>query len=69
MGNKLNVLQNIIEYRGDQPNKVTVVTSNIPLGHSDIASRYGERAQSRMVEMMNYLILTGKDRRYNIETK
>lgn len=64
MGNRVKVLQSIIEYRGDI-RTVTMVTSNIPMGHSDLKARYGERATSRMMEMMNYLVLTGKDRRQN----
>lgn len=65
MGNRVKVLQNIIEYRGDRRDFVTMVTSNIPMGHEDLRKRYGERATSRMMEMMNYLTLTGKDRRQN----
>ena len=44
---------------------ITMVTSNIPMAHEDLRSRYGERATSRMAEMMNYLTLTGRDRRQN----
>lgn len=66
MGNRSNVIQSIIEYRGDRPDLITLATSNIPMGHQDLRARYGERATSRMMEMMNYLILTGKDRRQNI---
>lgn len=65
MGNRMNVLRNVLEYRGDRSGFVTMVTSNIPLGHPDLRARYGERATSRMMEMMNYLKLTGKDRRLN----
>lgn len=65
MGNRVRVLQNLIEYRGDRRDFVTMVTSNIPMGHDDLRNRYGERATSRMMEMMNYLTLTGQDRRKN----
>lgn len=63
MGNRRNVFRKILEYRGDELNEATMVTSNIPLGHPDFAQMYGERAQSRCIEMMNYLVLKGDDRR------
>lgn len=65
MGNRVRVMQNILEYRGDRKDFITMVTSNIPMAHEDLRSRYGERATSRMAEMMNYLTLTGRDRRQN----
>lgn len=65
MGNRVKILQNIIEYRGDCKENVTMVTSNIPLTHEDFRTRYGQRAASRMLEMTNYLILSGTDRRQN----
>lgn len=65
MGNRMNVMQDLLCYRGDRRDFVTMITSNIPLEHEDIRKRYGDRVQSRMIEMMNYLTLTGKDRRKN----
>lgn len=65
MGNRINVLQKILEYRGDHPELITMVTSNIPLDDPELIDRYGERAVSRMCEMMNFLLLTGADRRKN----
>lgn len=65
MGNRINVMQDLLCYRGDRRDFVTMITSNIPLEHEDIRKRYGDRVQSRMIEMMNYLTLTGKDRRKN----
>lgn len=63
MGNKINVLANFIERRADDPTKVTSFTSNIPLNHPDFKARYGDRVYSRVVNMCNYLTLTGDDRR------
>lgn len=63
MGNRIRVLQQIIENRGDRVDYLTHITSNYPLASSYILDRYGERAQNRLFEMCNYLELTGKDRR------
>lgn len=63
MGNRRNVFRKILEYRGDELTSATMVTSNIPLGHPNFAEMYGQRAQSRCFEMMNYLVLKGDDRR------
>lgn len=63
MGNRLEPLKSIIESRGDRPELVTMFTSNLPLGGSEIVKKYGNRAASRLVEMCNYIVLLGKDRR------
>ena len=64
MGQRLNVMRSIIEYRGDQRTTVlTIITSNIPLDSPDLASLYGDRAVSRLKQMCNFLVLGGKDRR------
>jgi hypothetical protein len=63
MGNRVNVLQQIIENRGDRVDYLTLFTSNYPLAGAQITSNYGERAQNRLYEMCNYFELTGKDRR------
>lgn len=63
MGNRRNILRQLMENRGDVQSYALSVTSNIPLGHPDFVSRYGQRAQSRVQEMTNYLVLTGDDRR------
>ncbi len=66
MGNRMDVMRYLIEGRGDQRFLVTHVTSNIPLGHPDLKKRYGDRAVSRLIEMTNYLVLAGKDRRLKL---
>lgn len=63
MGNRRNVLRQLMENRGDVQSYAMSATSNIPLGHPDFIARYGQRAQSRVQEMTNYLVLTGDDRR------
>ena len=63
MGNRLNVMRAILEYRGDKTDAITIITSNIPMQHRIFVEKYGDRVASRMREMCNYFELTGKDRR------
>jgi hypothetical protein len=63
MGNRINVLRQVIEHRGDNPECLTMITSNLPLGHKLLAERYGDRVSSRLHEMCNYFELLGRDRR------
>jgi hypothetical protein len=63
MGNRVDVLRQILEYRGDFTDKITLVTSNLPLNHKAFTERYGDRVASRLNEMCNYFEITGKDRR------
>ena len=63
MGNRLKVMQSILESRGDRQDQLTLITSNIPFTHSLFRERYSDRVVSRMFEMCNYFELTGKDRR------
>ncbi len=63
MGNRVNVLKNIIEQRGDKPELITHFTSNIPLDAKELTDRYGDRAVSRLKGMCNFLTLRGVDRR------
>lgn len=63
MGNRVNVLRSILEYRGDRTDKLTLVTSNLPMQHKSFIEKYGDRVASRMREMCNYFELTGQDRR------
>lgn len=63
MGNRQNVLQQILEYRGDQTNVLTLITSNLPINHEALTRRYQDRVASRLNEMCNYFELTGADRR------
>lgn len=59
MGNKCEVLKNIIEYRGDTEN-ITIITSNYR--PDMLANKYGQRVVSR-VKALNYIIIDGEDRR------
>ena len=61
MGNRRNVMQTVLESRGDATNKITLVTSNKSIGK--LGEFYGERVQSRAYEMFNYYVLKGADRR------
>ena len=63
MGNRLNVLRNVIEARGDRTDLITLFTSNIPMSHKRIKELYDDRVASRLVEMCNYFEIKGKDRR------
>jgi DNA replication protein DnaC len=63
MGNRLNVMQQILEYRGDQTNMITLITSNLPINHETFIKRYEDRVSSRLNEMCNYYELKGNDRR------
>lgn len=67
MGNRVDVIRQLIEYRGDQMEELTLITSNLKIkGNNEILlSRYGDRVQSRLVEMCNYFEIKGKDRRKN----
>lgn len=60
MGNKVEVIRNILEYRGDRKDLITIITANDDF-FSDF--RYGDRARSRLFEMCNYYEMLGKDRR------
>lgn len=63
MGNRMKVMQSIIEARGDRQDLITLFSSNVPFTNPLFFERYGERAQSRLYEMCNYLQLDGDDRR------
>lgn len=63
MGNKVNVLKNLIERRGDIKNRITLITTNLPISHDYTRQRYEERVISRLCQMCNYFELKGKDRR------
>lgn len=63
MGNRMNVLRAILEYRGDRSDQITLISSNIPMEHKMFTDKYGDRVASRMHEMCNYFELTGQDRR------
>ena len=61
MGNRRNVMQTVLEARGDATNRITLVTSNRSIGK--LSEVYGDRVQSRAYGMFNYYELRGNDRR------
>lgn len=63
MGNKINVMKAIVEYRGDRSDMITHFTSNLSLTGTRIGDIYGDRVSSRLRQMCNVYILKGKDRR------
>ena len=63
MGNRVDVVGNLIEYRGDISDEVTLITSNMSINGDKLKQRYGDRVSSRLVEMCNYFVIKGKDRR------
>lgn len=63
MGNRINVLRQILEYRGDRTDQLTLITSNLPMSHKRLIDRYDVRVASRLNEMCNYFEIKGLDRR------
>lgn len=63
MGNRVDVIRQLVEYRGDRSDQLTLITSNLKLGGEKLLSRYGDRVASRLHEMCNYFEIKGKDRR------
>lgn len=63
MGNRISVLKQILESRGDRTDQLTLITSNLPMNHQCLIDRYGDRVSSRLNEMCNYFEIKGKDRR------
>ncbi len=63
MGNRVDVLRMVLEYRGDRTDRVTLITSNLPINHQKLIDRYGDRVASRLAEMCNYFEIRGTDRR------
>lgn len=63
MGNRLNVMKQILEYRGDKTDCVTMISSNLPMNNDILRNNYGDRVVSRLSAMCNYYELRGKDRR------
>ena len=62
MGNKTDVMARLLEYRGDFNNRLTMITTNLPLNSDVMEERYGMRVVSRL-KKLNYFVLKGKDRR------
>lgn len=63
MGNRIDVMRSLIEYRGDKSDGLTLITSNLKLGGEKLLNRYGDRVASRLCEMCNYFEIKGTDRR------
>lgn len=63
MGNRLDVVRQLIEHRGDHSNGMTLITSNLKMSGELLKNRYGDRVASRLNEMCNYFEIKGKDRR------
>lgn len=63
MGNRIDVVGSLIEYRGDITEEVTLITSNMSINGDNLKNRYGDRVSSRLAEMCNYFEIKGKDRR------
>ena len=63
MGNRIDVLRQIIECRGDRADQMTLITSNMKINGERLKERYGDRVESRLREMCNYFEITGRDRR------
>lgn len=63
MGNRLQVMRSLIEYRGDRTDIVTNFTSNYSMNNPKLRERYGDRVISRLKQMCNYYEIKGKDRR------
>lgn len=67
MGNRLPVLRQILEYRGDRTDQITLISSNFSMSGKKLSDRYEDRVVSRLNEMCNYFELRGKDRRKILE--
>ena len=63
MGNRVDVVRQLIEYRGDKTDEITLITSNLKINGEKLVNRYGDRVASRLNEMCNYFEIKGKDRR------
>jgi len=60
MGNRVDVLRQVLEMRADRA-RLTLVTSNIPMRAEALKERYGDRVVSRLHQMCNYIEMTGDD--------
>jgi DNA replication protein DnaC len=63
MGNRVNIIRQILEARGDKTGQFTLITSNYPMLSDQLTVQYGDRVISRLQGMCNYFVLNGKDRR------
>lgn len=62
MGNRQNVIKQLLEKRADN-GAATIITSNYPLCSNAIVQLYGDRIQSRLMSSCNYFELHGDDYR------
>lgn len=60
-GNRISTLGVLLSERGDNPARITIITSNYPI--SALSGRYSDRTASRIIGMCNYFELRGEDRR------
>lgn len=63
MGNRVDVVRQVIERRADNDGRLTLFTSNIPMNAEELRERYGDRVVSRLRQMCNYIAITGNDKR------
>lgn len=63
MGNRLDVIRQLVEYRGDCSDELTFITTNLKMGGEKLIQRYGDRVASRLNQMCNNLEIKGRDRR------
>lgn len=68
MGNRVNLMRQVIEARGDISGIFTLISSNYPMlptqnRPTKIKQLYGDRVESRLQGMCNYFELVGTDRR------
>lgn len=63
-GNRRDVLGSLLCERGDNPGRMTLITSNYPI--SELSRRYDDRIASRIAGMCNYYELKGEDRRMRL---
>lgn len=63
MGTRLEVMRSILESRSDDDTLVTIISSNMRPCTEKFMNRYGERVDSRIASMCNYIELSGPDRR------
>lgn len=61
MGNRTNAVKIILEHRADDKGLVTLGTTNLNI--SQLGDMYGERVQSRLFTLFNFVYLGGQDRR------
>lgn len=61
MGNRHEVMRELLELRGDTPGRFTILTSN--LNFSTVRKVYGDRVWSRLHQMCNYVRLVDSDHR------